>query len=139
MEKYLIMNPLDFPILSTIIFLPLVGVALILLMRKELAIKVTALIASIATLVLSVVLYAYFDPRTPRFQFGESLSWIQMYNINYTLGVDGITILLIVLTALVTPACVLCSWTSISQRIKEFMICILLMETSMIGVFCSLD
>ena len=98
MEKYLIMNPLDFPILSTIIFLPLVGVALILLMRKELAIKVTALIASIATLVLSVVLYAYFDPRTPRFQFGESLSWIQMYNINYTLGVDGITILRIVLT-----------------------------------------
>jgi NADH-quinone oxidoreductase subunit M len=139
MEKYLIMNPLDFPILSTIIFLPLVGVALILFMRGELAIKVTALITSVATLLLSVALYAYFNPRTPLFQFGESLSWIRMYNINYTLGIDGITVLLIVLTALIAPACVLCSWTSISQRIKEFMICILLMETSMIGVFCALD
>ncbi len=139
MEKYLIMNPLDFPILSTIIFLPLAGVALILFMRGELAIKMTALITSVATLLLSVVLYAHFDPRTPRFQFGEFLPWIQMYNINYTLGIDGITVLLIVLTALITPACVLCSWTAITQRIKEFMICVLLMETAMIGVFCSLD
>src|SRR4030043_1136424 len=123
MENYLIMNPLDFPILSTIIFLPLLGVALILFMRGELAIKVTALIASVATLLLSVALYAYFDPRTPTFQFGESLPWIRMYNLTYTLGIDGITILLIVLTALITPACVLCSWTAITQRIKECMIC----------------
>jgi len=139
MEKYLIMNPLDFPILSTIIFLPLLGIALILFIRGEGAIKVTALITSIATLFLSLALYAHFDPQTPLFQFGESLSWIPRYRISYTLGIDGITILLIVLTALITPACVLCSWTAITDRVKEFMICVLLMETAMIGVFCSLD
>lgn len=139
MEKYLIMNPLDFPILSTIIFLPLLGIALILFMRGDGAIKVTALMTSIATLFFSLVLYAHFDPQTPLFQFGESLSWIPRYQIHYTLGIDGITILLIVLTALITPACVLCSWTAIVDRVKEFMICVLLMETAMIGVFCSLD
>jgi NADH-quinone oxidoreductase subunit M len=67
MEKYLIMNPLDFPILSTIIFLPLLGIALILFMRGEGAVKVTALITSIATLFMSLVLYAHFDPQTPLF------------------------------------------------------------------------
>ncbi len=139
MEQYLIMNPLDFPILSTTIFLPLAGVALILFLRGDGAIKVTAFIASMVTLVLSLVLYAHFDPKTPLFQFGESIPWIPMYHINYTLGIDGITILLIVLTALIAPACVLCSWTAIAERVKEFMICLLLMETAMIGVFCSLD
>jgi NADH-quinone oxidoreductase subunit M len=139
MEKYLIMNPLDFPILSTIIFLPLVGIALILFLRGEGAIKVTALITSIATLALSLVLYAHFDPQTPLFQFGESLSWIPGYRISYTLGIDGITLPLIVLTALIAPACVLCSWAAITDRVREFMICVLLMETAMIGVFCSLD
>jgi NADH-quinone oxidoreductase subunit M len=139
MNRYLIMNPLDFPILSTIIFLPLVGVALILALRKEASIKVAALIASMITLALSLVLYAHFDSTTPLFQFAESIPWIPMYSINYTLGIDGITILLIVLTALITPICVLCSWKAITERVKEFMICVLLMETSMIGVFCSLD
>jgi NADH-quinone oxidoreductase subunit M len=139
MNRYLTMNPLDFPILSTIIFLPLIGVALMLVMRKEGTIKVTALITSMITLLLSLVLIANFDPKMHLFQFGESLPWIPMYSINYTLGIDGITILLIVLTALITPICVLCSWTAIHERVKEFMICVLLMETSMIGVFCSLD
>ncbi|MEW6334857.1 MAG: NADH-quinone oxidoreductase subunit M [Thermodesulfobacteriota bacterium] len=139
MEKYLIMNPLDFPILTTVIFVPLAGIALILLMKQERTIKIAALITSIVTLLFSLLLYAHFDPRTPLFQFGESLAWIPRYQIHYTLGVDGITILLIVLTALITPACVLCSWTAITDRVKEFMVCILLMETAMIGVFCSLD
>src|SRR5574340_535296 len=134
MEQYLIMNSLDFPILSTIIFLPLIGVALILFLRGEGAIKGTALIVSIITLVLTLVLAAHFNPRTALFKFGEFLPWIPMYNINYALGIDGITILLIVLTGLITPACVLCSWTAIHERVKEFMICVLLMETAMIGV-----
>ncbi len=139
MEQYLIMNPLGFPILSTVIFLPLVGAGVIFFLRSDGAIKVTALIASLVTLSLSLVLYAHFDPKTPLFQFGESVPWIPMYNITYTLGIDGITILLIVLTALIAPACVLCSWAAIEQRVKEFMICVLLMETAMIGVFCALD
>lgn len=133
------MNPLNFPILTTTIFLPLLGAVLILLMGNEKAIKVTALIAGIVTFVISLVLYANFKPDTYRFQFGEHMAWIPAYNINYTLGIDGITIFLILLTTILTPICVLCSWTAIKERVKEFMFCILIMETAMIGVFCSLD
>ena len=133
------MNPLGFPILSTVTFLPLVGVLLILLMSDENRIKITAFVAAMATLIVSLALFFNFDIRTPLFQFGERFAWIPAYNINYVLGVDGISIMLIVLTALIAPLCVLCSWKAIEKRVKEFMICILLMETAMIGVFCSLD
>jgi NADH-quinone oxidoreductase subunit M len=133
------MNPLDFPILSTVIFLPLAGVFCIFFLRDENKIRIAALIAGILTLLVSLVLFFNFDSGTPLFQFGERLPWIPAYNIGYVLGVDGISIMLIVLTAMISPICVLCSWKAIEKRVKEFMICILLMETAMIGVFCSLD
>jgi NADH-quinone oxidoreductase subunit M len=139
MSPYLIMNPLGYPILSTVIFLPLAGVLGILFLRDEMKIKVAAFIATAITLVVALVLFFNFDSRTPQFQFGESLPWIPAYNINYVLGVDGITVMLIALTALIAPICILCSWTAITTRVKEFMSCLLLMETAMIGVFCSLD
>jgi len=139
MSQYLIMNPFGFPILSTVIFLPLVGVLFILFLRNENKIKITAFVAGMLTLLVSLALFFNFDIRTPLFQFGERLTWIPSYNIGYVLGVDGISIMLIVLTALISPICVLCSWKAIEKRVKEFMICILLMETAMIGVFCSLD
>jgi NADH-quinone oxidoreductase subunit M len=133
------MNPFGFPILSTVIFLPLAGVFFILLLKDDNKIKITAFVAGLLTLLVSLMLFFSFDAGTARFQFGERLSWIPAYNINYVLGVDGISIMLIVLTALISPLCVLCSWKSIAARVKEFMICILLMETAMIGVFCALD
>ncbi|MCX5813197.1 MAG: NADH-quinone oxidoreductase subunit M [Proteobacteria bacterium] len=139
MEQLLIMNPLNFPILSTTIFLPLIGAMLILLMRNEKAIKVTGLITGIITFVVSMLIYFNFKTDTYHFQFGEHIPWIPAYNINYTLGIDGITIFLILLTTLFAPICILCSWTSIKERFKEFLFCILAMETAMIGVFCSLD
>ncbi len=139
MSSYLIMNPFGFPILSTVTFLPLLGALVILFLSDARKIRVAAFVAASLTLVMALVLFSHFDIRTPKFQFGEVLPWIPAYNIGYVLGVDGITIMLIVLTALIAPICVLCSWTAISQRVKEFMICILLMETAMIGVFCSLD
>ncbi|MBU2055211.1 MAG: NADH-quinone oxidoreductase subunit M, partial [Proteobacteria bacterium] len=133
------MNPLGFPILSTVIFLPLAGVLLILFLRDENRIRIAALAAGILTLLVSLVLFFSFDSGTPIFQFGERLRWIPAYHIEYVLGVDGISIMLIVLTAMISPLCVLCSWKAITARVKEFMICILLMEAAMIGVFCSLD
>lgn len=133
------MNPLDFPILSTTIFLPLIGAILILLMRNEKVIKITALITGIIAFIISLLLYFNFKPDTYHFQFGEHMPWIPSYNINYTLGIDGITIFLILLTTILGPICILCSWTAIKERVKEFMFCILIMETAMIGVFCSLD
>jgi NADH-quinone oxidoreductase subunit M len=139
MLPYLTMNPFGFPILSTVIFLPLVGVLFLLFLKDDGKIKMTAFVVGILTLVVSLVLFFNFDSRTPLFQFGERISWIPAYNIGYVLGVDGISIMLIVLTAMISPICVLCSWKAIEKRVKEFMICILLMETAMIGVFCSLD
>ena len=139
MEQYLMMNHLDFPVLSTTIFLPLIGAIIVLLMRNDSAIKITSLITSIITFLVSIFLFTNFNPETHLFQLGEFIPWIPAYNVNYILGVDGITIFLILLTTMLTPICILCSWTAIKERIKEFMFCILLMQTAMIGVFCSLD
>jgi NADH-quinone oxidoreductase subunit M len=139
MEQYLLMNKLGFPILSTTIFLPLAGGVLLLFMRREAAIKATALVVGIMDFIVALFLYAHFDPSTHLFQFGEFAPWIPSYNVHYVLGIDGITIFLILLTTILAPICVLCSWTAIATRVKEFMFCILLMEAAMVGVFCSLD
>ncbi|OPY76956.1 MAG: NADH-quinone oxidoreductase subunit M [Syntrophorhabdus sp. PtaU1.Bin153] len=139
MGDYLLMNRLDFPILSTTIFIPLVGAAILMLMRHDKAIKGIALVTGILNFLISLLLYIHFDPTTPLFQFGEFARWMPSYNINYVLGIDGITIFLILLTTLLAPLCVLCSWTAIEQRVKEFMFCILVMESAMVGVFCALD
>jgi len=139
MSPYLMMNPLGFPILSTVIFTPLAGALVILFLPRERLIKAVALVATLATLFIALVLFANFNPQTALFQLGEVAPWIPAYNIRYALGVDGISVMLLVLTALIAPACVLCSWRAIEKRVKEFMICLLLMETAMIGVFCSLD
>ena len=138
-HKYLIMNTLNFPILSVAIFIPLAGAILLLFMRGERSIKVTALITAIINFPLSLFLFSRFDVGADRFQFGEFIPWVPSYNINYILGIDGITIFLILLTTLLAPLCILCSWTAIERRVKEFMFCLLIMETAMIGVFCALD
>jgi len=139
MDQYLLMNTLRFPILSTTIFLPLVGAALFLFMKSARAVRVTALLTAMVTFLVSFMLYLNFDPGTHLFQFGEFRSWISSYKINYVLGIDGITLFLVLLTTLLAPLCILCSWTAITQRVKEFMFCILLMEAAMVGVFSALD
>ncbi|MHB8828696.1 MAG: complex I subunit 4 family protein [Syntrophales bacterium] len=139
MLPYLTMNPFGFPVLSTTIFLPLLGVLFILFISSDRMIKITSLITTLLTLAVSVFLFANFDIKTPIFQFGENISWIAAYNINYTLGIDGISIMLVLLTTIISPIAVLSSWKAIQVRVKEFMIAILVMETALIGVFCSLD
>src|SRR5512137_2386652 len=113
MGDYLIMNPLNFPILSTTIFIPVVGALLLLVMRNDTLVKVTAFTAGIINFIISLLIYVHFDPTTHLFQFGEFARWIPSYNINYILGIDGITIFLILLTTILAPICVLCSWTAI--------------------------
>ena len=139
MPSYLTMNPFGFPILTTTIFLPLVGALFILFMKDDKTVRNTAFIASVVTLAVSVLVFANFDYTTPIFQFGEMLSWIPAYNINYMLGIDGISVMLVMLTTIISPIAILSSWNAIQIRVKEFMISILIMETAMIGVFCSLD
>jgi NADH-quinone oxidoreductase subunit M len=135
------MDTLAYPILSTLIFLPLVGAAVILLMGRsqEALIKWAALVVSMVAFVLSLPLFTNFDRTTHLMQFTERHEWIPSWNITYFLGVDGISVLFILLSTLVTILCVLISWNSIKTKLKEFYIAILIMEGAMIGVFSSLD
>ena len=136
---FLIPNGMGFPILSTLIFLPLAGALVLLLIPGKEAAKYWTLLVTTVTALISLPLYWNFDPTTARYQFGEHTPWIASLNINYTLGIDGISLLLVLLTTVFMPLCVLGSWKYIDKRVKEFMICLLLMETSMLGVFMALD
>ncbi len=134
-------NILGFPILSTLIFLPVVGAAIILFLgrKQESLIKAVSLLVSIIAFLLSIPLFTDFDKSTHLMQFVEKHSWIPSWNVVYSLGVDGISVLFILLSTLVTILCVLISWNSIKAKIKEFYIAILIMEGAMIGVFAALD
>ncbi|MCK5226980.1 MAG: NADH-quinone oxidoreductase subunit M [Desulfobulbaceae bacterium] len=135
---FLIIND-GFNILSTLIFLPLVGALLLLFISNDTTAKNLALITTLLTAVISLPLYFGFDITTAKYQFGEHYSWIPSLNIHYTLGIDGISLLLVLMTTFLMPLCVLGSWKYIQKRVKEFMICLLIMETSMLGVFMALD
>ncbi len=133
----------DWPLLSLIIFLPLVGAAFIFLIRGEPDViarnaRNVALWTALIVFVLTLLLWAGFDNTTAAFQFVEKTPWLDA-SISYHLGVDGISMLFVVLTGLLTPICILASWESIQDRVKEYMIAFLIMETLMMGVFCSLD
>ncbi|MCL5023727.1 MAG: NADH-quinone oxidoreductase subunit M [Nitrospirae bacterium] len=135
------MNGLAYPILSTLIFLPVLGAAVILFIgrNQERLTKWAALAVSIAVFVLSIPLFTDFNRMTPLMQFTESHAWIPSWNITYFLGVDGISVLFILLSTLITVLCVLISWNSIKTKVKEFYIAVLVMEGAMIGVFSALD
>ena len=135
------MNDLGFPILSTLIFLPIAGAALLLLINRsnENLIKWFSLIVSTTVFIISIPLFTEFNKSTHLMQFTEKHAWIPSLNINYHLGIDGISVLFVLLSTLITILCVLISWDSIKAKAKEFYICILIMEGAMIGVFCSLD
>ena len=89
--------------------------------------------------IISLPLYFGFDPATAAFQFKENARWIPALKIDYAVGIDGISLLLVLLTTLVMPLCVLASWRYIQTRVREFMVCLLIMETAMVGVFCAMD
>ena len=131
---------MDFPILSSVIFLPLLGAFFILIFKTEndRSSKYISIFTSFANLILCLFLWFSFDNTFSGFQFVEEKNWISGF-IKFKLGIDGISILFIVLTAFITPICVLSCINSVKTRIKEFLIAILILETFMIGVFCSLD
>src|SRR5438552_9451585 len=127
-------------ILTIITFTPADGAVLLLFYNRDhvRSIRTFALIITILTFVFSLHLIAHFDSRGPDFQFAIRIPWIPSFGIDYSMGVDGISIFLILLTALLTPLAVLASW-SVHERLKEYFIFMLLLETGMIGVFASLD
>ena len=139
MEEYLILNTLSYPILSVLLLVPFFGAIVIFFMKNDNTIKLWTLIITIATAALSLPLFYSWDYNTAKYQFAEKSDWFPFLDLSYVLGVDGISVLLVLLTTLVMPLCVLCSWTYIQTRFREFMAVILLMEAFMIGVFVSLN
>ncbi len=132
-----------FGILTGLLVLPLVGAAFILAQRGDDAsvdsnARYAALAATVATFVLACVAWARFDPANPGFQLVETHAWVSDV-IKFKLGVDGFSFPFIVLTAFLMPFCILASWTSITKRVREYMIAFLILETLMIGVFAALD
>ena len=134
---------MNFPILSAIIFIPLIGALFILVIKGEQKTveknsKYVAIFSSLANFFISTFLWYSFDTSTSEFQFVEEKNWMQDF-INFKLGIDGISILFILLTTFIAPICIFSGIHSIKFKIKEFLIAILVMETLMLGVFCSLD
>ncbi|MBA4782211.1 MAG: NADH-quinone oxidoreductase subunit M [Rhizobiales bacterium] len=135
---------MSFPILSTVTFLPLVGVLMILIVRGDDAvarqnIRFIALITTLVTFILSLGIWINFDSANPGFQMKEEIAWLDGSAIGYRMGVDGISMLFVILTTFLMPLCILASWESVQSRVKEYMIAFLVLETLMIGVFCALD
>ena len=134
---------MNFPILSAIIFIPLIGAFFIFVTKGiqknvEKNSKYVAIFSSLTNFLLSIFLWYSFDTTTADFQFVEKKKWMEGF-INFQLGVDGISILFILLTTFIAPVCIFSAIHSIKFKIKEFLIAILVMETLMLGVFCSLD
>jgi len=127
-------------ILTLVTFAPLAGALLLMLLpRRDRDIRIFALVISLLTFILSLHLPVHFHRGLAGFQFGIDRQWISTPNIHYHLGIDGISLWLVVLTTFLTPLCVLISWKSVHDRVKEFFILLLVLETAMIGVFVCLD
>ncbi len=127
-----------YPVLSYLIFFPLLAALALALFRDDRAVRVFTLAAGLAELVLALPLLA-FATGNGGFQFVERVDWVKEWGLSYSLGVDGISLLMVLLTLLLLPLCTLCSWTYIQKRVKEFHVCLLLMTAACAGVFCALD
>lgn len=132
------MEPL-FPLLSTIIVLPSLGALLAFPITSEELVKRMALVTTTLTFLVALITFFMFDPSTAAMQFFEGYDWIPALGISYEVGVDGISLLLIVLTTFLMPLTILSSWDSVHERTREFMICMLLLESGMVGVFAAID
>src|SRR3989441_1263414 len=131
---------LDSAILTLVTFIPLAGGLLLLLVpRRDRDIRIFSLVVTLLAFVLSLHLPVHFHRMQGGFQYEVNKHWISSPNIHYHMGVDGFSLWLVVLTTFLTPLCVLISWNSIHERVTEFFIILLILETALIGVFTSLD
>ncbi|MCL6230091.1 NADH-quinone oxidoreductase subunit M [Bartonella bilalgolemii] len=133
----------DWPILSTVTFLPLIGVFLILLIKDDSEaakrnIRNVAFFTTVFVFIISLVIWAGFDTTNSDFQMVEKFHWLGS-DISYHMGIDGISVLFVVLSAFLLPFCILASWNTIQDRLKDYMVAFLLLEVAIIGVFCALD
>ncbi len=138
------MNAAGFPILSLVTFLPLVGCAFIMSVRGSDEVVASnarwaALWTSLVVFVISLVLWARFDTSQAGFQFTERHEWLPEFRVGYAMGVDGISVLFVLLSTALTPICILASWESVHFRVREYMIAFLVLETMMVGMFSAMD
>ena len=138
------MNAAGFPLLSLVTWLPLAGGLAIMSIRGDEATiasnaRWAALWTSLIVFALSLILWTKFDQADGGFQFVESVAWLPQWGITYKLGVDGISVLFVLLATALTPICILASWESITTRVREFMLSFLILETMMVGMFAALD
>ncbi|MEN0088279.1 MAG: NADH-quinone oxidoreductase subunit M [Pseudomonadota bacterium] len=132
----------DWPILSTVTFLPLVGALIILFISDDTEqgkknIRSVTLLTTVFTFLLSLLIWINFDAGNPGFQMVERTGWIA--GLEYHMGVDGISMLFVILTTFLMPFCILASWEAVNKQVRNYMVAFLLLETLMIGVFCALD
>ena len=138
------MNAAGFPLLSLITFLPLLGAAIIATVQGDERTvaqnaRWTALWTSAIVFALSLILWFRFDTDSAAFQFVERAPWLEGLGIGYHMGVDGLSVLFVLLSTLLTPLCIVASWQSVETRVREYMIAFLVLETMMVGMFCALD
>jgi NADH-quinone oxidoreductase subunit M len=128
-------------ILTLVTFLPAAGAALLLFVprRQDLVLRAGALVVAVATFALSLPLYFRFDGASADYQFVEIARWVPSLGVGYHVGIDGISLLLVLLTTLITPVALASAWHAIDDRVKEFVVTLLVLETGMLGVFVSLD
>ncbi len=126
-------------LLSWLIFLPLAAALVTMFLPSEQIARIFGTVITTILAFMSIPLYTGFNLDTHKYQFGEHVAWIPAWDINYTLGIDGISLLLILMTTFIMPFCVLASWRYIEKRVKSFLVCLLVMEAAMIGVFAALD
>src|SRR5215467_4432020 len=134
----------SWPILSVVTFLPLVGALFCMVVQgpKEAVdrnCRSAAMITSVVTFLVSLLLWVHFDPTKAGFQFEEKVAWIPALNIGYHMGIDGISLFFVLLSTLLTPICILSSWDAVHERVKEYMVAFLVLETFMVGLFVALD
>ena len=137
-------SAVGFPLLSLLTWLPLVGAAIIMLVRGDEEVvasnaRWTALWTSLIVFIFSLVLWFRFDPSQAGYQFTESATWLPEFGVGYRMGVDGISVLFVLLSTVLIPVCILASWDSIRTRVREYMIAFLILETMMVGMFCASD
>ncbi len=131
----------EFPYLTVVTFLPLLGAIALLFIRREQErlMRLLSLVVTVVTFVTSLALPFRFNFQSAEMQFVERVSWIPSIGVSYIMGIDGISLWLVCLTALISPIAVLCSWEAITERVKEYHVFLLLLHTGMVGVFVALD
>ena len=129
------------PLLSLIVFTPLAGALVLMLTPKEqhASLRRAAFMFSLLPFALSLYLLVQFNPADPGFQFTEKVGWIPQFGIAYSLGIDGLSLFLLLLTTFLTPLVILAGWGDIHKHVREYMVLMLLMETGMLGAFVAVD